>query len=624
MYRLAKQMRKENQDVVGEKCVRDDAGNLSFSDKDKRKAWKQHYEKLLNVEFPWPEAELPHVAPVEGPPILITAEMVSDSIRKMKQSKAPGPSGIVAEMLKAAPDCCSQLIADLTNAVVFEGKIPSDWDDSFIINLYKGKGDALERGNYRGLKLTDQVLKVIERILEKCIRQIIDIDSMQFGFMPGRGTTDAIFIVRQIQEKYLAKNKNLYLAFVDLEKAFDRVPRRVLWWAMRVVGVPEWIIKVVQAMYSGAKSRVRVNDSYSDEFEVKVGVHQGSVLSPLLFIIVLEALSREFRTGCPWELLYADDLVIIAESLEELVVKLKLWKGQMESKGLRVNMGKTKIMFSGLKLNSLHDYGKYPCGVCRKGVGVNSIFCEGCTMWIHKGCSGRKGRLVEDPTFRCPRCLGTAREIDGRPCEHVLIDGHELDVVESFCYLGDSQCPGGTCEACTIHRCRVAWGRFRELLPLLTNKGLSLSHRGVVFRSCVRNAMLHASECWPLKVVDRQRLVRNERAMLHWMCHIKASEHISCSKLCARLQIPPLEVALRERRLRWFGHVQRSNGWIRKICDLNVAGAATKGRPRKTWPSTIKEDMKAWNLDTSTTTDRTKWRIGIRAAAKRQTCASHG
>ena len=205
-----------------------------------------------------------------------------------------------------------------------------------------------------------------------------------------------------------------------------------------------------------------------------------------------------------------------------------------------------------------------------------------------------------------------------------MIDGHELDVVESFCYLGDSQCPGGTCEACTIHRCRVAWGRFRELLPLLTNKGLSLSHRGVVFRSCVRNAMLHASECWPLKVVDRQRLVRNERAMLRWMCHIKASEHISCSKLCARLQIPPLEVALRERRLRWFGHVQRSNGWIRKICDLNVAGAATKGRPRKTWPSTIKEDMKAWNLDTSTTTDRTKWRIGIRAAAKRQTCASHG
>ena len=117
-------------------------------------------------------------------------------------------------------------------------------------------------------------------------------------------------------------------------------------------------------------------------------------------------------------------------------------------------------------------------------------------MWIHKKCSGRKGRLVEDSTYRCCRCLGMARLIDGRPCDHVMIDQHKLEVVESFCYLGDNQCPGGTCEACTIHRCRVAWSRFRELLPLLTNKGISKFNRGEVFRSC--NAMLHASECCPL------------------------------------------------------------------------------------------------------------------------------
>ena len=81
----------------------------------------------------------------------------------------------------------------------------------------------------------------------------------------------------------------------------------------------EWIVRLVQGMYSNARSRVCVGEGYSEEFEVKVGVHQGSVLSPLLFIIVLEALSREFRSGVPWEDLYADDLVIIAESLEECV-----------------------------------------------------------------------------------------------------------------------------------------------------------------------------------------------------------------------------------------------------------------------------------------------------------------
>ena len=85
------------------------------------------------------------------------------------------------------------------------------------------------------------------------------------------------------------------------------------------------------------RSRVRVGEGYSEEFEVKAGVHQGSVLSPLLFIIVLEALSREFRSGVPWEDLYANDLVIIAESLEECVRRLLTWKEAMEKKGLRVN-----------------------------------------------------------------------------------------------------------------------------------------------------------------------------------------------------------------------------------------------------------------------------------------------
>ena len=109
-------------------------------------------------------------------------------------------------------------------------------------------------------------------------------------------TTDAIFILRQLQEKHLAKNKKLYFALVDLEKAFDRVLRKVIWWAMRKLGIEEWIVRFVQAMYNNTRSRVRVNNTYSDEFGVKVGVHQGSVLSPL-FVIVLEALSCEFRTG---------------------------------------------------------------------------------------------------------------------------------------------------------------------------------------------------------------------------------------------------------------------------------------------------------------------------------------
>ena len=131
---------------------------------------------------------------------------------------------------------------------------------------------------------------------------------MQFGFMPGRGNTDPIFILRQLHEKYIGKRKDLYFPFIDLEKAFGRVPRKVLWWALQKLLVSEWLVQTVQVMYSGAKSEICIKGQFSAKF--RVTVHQGSFLSPLLFIIVKEALSQEFRTGCPWELLYADDVVL--------------------------------------------------------------------------------------------------------------------------------------------------------------------------------------------------------------------------------------------------------------------------------------------------------------------------
>ena len=106
----------------------------------------------------------------------------------------------------------------------------------------------------------------------------------------------------------------LYFGFVDLEKAFDRVPREVISWAMHKLGVEQWLVSAVTSMYSGAKTVVRTVYGNSKSFEVKVGMHQGSALSPLLFLIVMEATSREFRVALPWELLYADDLAVIAET----------------------------------------------------------------------------------------------------------------------------------------------------------------------------------------------------------------------------------------------------------------------------------------------------------------------
>ena len=245
---------------------------------------------------------------------------------------------------------------------------------------------------------------------------------------------------------------------MDLEKAFVRVPRKVIWWALRKLGVEEWIVRLVQGMYANARSRVRVGEGFSKEFEVKVRVHQGSVLSPLLLIIVLEALSRAFRAGVPWEDLYADDLVIIADSLEECVRRLLIWKEAMEKKGLRVNAGKTKVMICGTGLDLLQNSGEYPCAVCRTGVGNNSIYCK---LWVHKKCSGLQ-LLTPHPDYRFARCMGNARTIDGRPQSEVQVRPDKLEVVASFCYLGDMLSAGGGCEMVVTTRVKTAWKKFRE------------------------------------------------------------------------------------------------------------------------------------------------------------------
>ena len=304
----------------------------------------------------------------------------------------------------------------------------------------------------------------------------------------------------------------------------------------------------------------------------------------MLFIIVLEALSREFRTGCPWEIFYADDLVITATSEAELLAKLRLWKSEMEAKGLRVNMDKTKIMMSGPNLNSLRDSGKYPCSVCRDGVGKNSINCPGCNLWVHKRCSGINGKLKEDPSYRCPRCLGLARPIDPRVKTEVYLDDEKLDVVSSFCYLGDTQSPGGGCELSTVTRVRSAWGQFRELLPLLTSRGLKLVTRGHLYETYVRKAMLHASECWAPNAADVARHQRSDRSMIRWICGVKWDDRVSSDSLLRQLHIPSMTDLLRCHRLRRYGHVQRDEGVLKDIMNFEVqctAGTSVVADQRK-------------------------------------------
>ena len=230
------------------------------------------------------------------------------------------------------------------------------------------------------------------------------------------------------------------------------------------------------------------------------------------FSSLREALSREFCCGVPWENLYADKLVIIAESLEECVRGLLTWKEAIERKGLRVNAGKTKIMICGTGLDLLQSSGEFPCAICCTGMGSNSIFCNGCRHWVHKKCSGLK-RLTKDPDYRCTWCQGTARPLDDRPQKEVQVGPDKLEVVASFCYLGDMLSAAGGSELPTTTHVKTAWKKFK-LLPVLSSCYLSFKTHDRVYSSCVRSAMLHASETWPLTKPNLQHLQQNDRAMI--------------------------------------------------------------------------------------------------------------
>ena len=139
-----------------------------------------------------------------------------------------------------------------------------------------------------------------------------------------------------------------------------------------------------------------------------------------------------------------------------------------------------------------------------------------------------------------------------------------------------------------------------------------------MYSSCVRSAMLHASETWPLTKTNLQRLQRNDRAMIRQICSIKPEDvaRVRSSELLAKLQLEDLDLILRERRLHWFGHVARSSGAIRTAYDMQIDGKRGAGRPKQTWKKLTEKDCREWELTTVDPQERSTWRSGVRSAMR--------
>ena len=235
LFRIAKQRAGEKSDVVGVSFLKDESGMVKVSVDDRKKISKEHMEKLINVDNEWSDSI--DACKVEGAVRRIEVEEVRCAMNRMKIGKASGPSGVALEMFRAGGDNCLKSLINIFNDILFNNKLSEEWMLSSLVPIFKGKGDPLNPNSYRGINLLENAFTLYEKILDGRLREVVDIDKMQYGFMPGRGTVDAVSVLRRVTEKFRAKNK-LFFVFVDLErlligcqgKLFDLLRgRRVSW-----------------------------------------------------------------------------------------------------------------------------------------------------------------------------------------------------------------------------------------------------------------------------------------------------------------------------------------------------------------------------------------------------------
>jgi hypothetical protein len=332
----------------------------SFIDQD---GWENHFSAL----FAGTGAQL--TAPVAGcsSPILdapFTADEVASILEKKRNHRALGPDSFNLDHLRILryDDVTAKALANFLNICVQQADVPDEWGRAFLFILYKGSGPKDNANSFRGITLKSQMLKLLESLLCERLRIWVETNDLlpaeQTAYRPGQNGSDHLFSLSLLREKARAAGQSLFAGFIDLRKAFPSVNRQRLLNHLSSLGVSDYFLRILTRLYTGDSFQILLDGQPGRRsFQVNSGVHEGSPLSPLLFILFVAGLIRHLRENggnsfgfrlsgglklcC---LLYADDVLLLATTRLGLQRLIDLTCQFFASLGLEINPQKSDVV----------------------------------------------------------------------------------------------------------------------------------------------------------------------------------------------------------------------------------------------------------------------------------------
>lgn len=543
IYKIAAQRRNNAKPIQSPKYIENEEGQLLTDDKDIIQGWTKYYSKLLNEEFP--RTEIPSCEPVlsrsdDGD---ISEREIEEAVKQMKRGRATGPDEIPSELWKTLGPIGTKFLHCLFNKIKNGDPMPRSFRESFLLPFYKGKGDSRKCGNYRAVKLMSHTMKIWERIISNRISPIIlpKIHANQCGFVPEKSTSDAIQAMRILIEKFRDAVEDLHIIFIDLEKAFDRVPRDLIWSALRNHGVPEKYVKLIKDMYHEATTKIKCPAGISNSFPVKVGVHQGSVMSPLLFNTVINYLTCDITDELLLSVLFADDVGLANNDITKLQEIFNRWKSKLENNGLKISESKTEYLFLPFSDKDA-------------------------------------------------------------PVPDIMINNNIMPKCKSFKHLGSVLSENGSCNADVNHRISVAWLKWQQNSPIFCDKKIPRKLKGRLHQTIVRPALTYGAKCWTMYRKYEQDLNTAEMKMIRMSMGVTKFDHIKSIRIRKSMYIEDsIAEKLQKDRVNWFEkiHKAQNSNVVKKVMALNVPKAKKKGRPKHTWISQMEDYQKKYGLTTS-------------------------